>query len=159
MNQRHRFVVDQMLGRLSKWLRLLGYDSLYFNSIANSQLIKIAREENRILLTRDTRLMKRRVVRNKEIKAIFIEHDGLDDQLKQLSQELNLKEGLMPWCVECNLPIEMIRKEEAYQRVPEYVYQTQDEFARCPACGRYYWPGTHWQRIQEKFAKLSISTG
>lgn len=152
----YHFVVDQMLGRLAKWLRLLGYDSVYFGSVGDLKLIKIAREENRILLTRDTRLMKRRAIKNHQIKAILIQHDVLDDQLQQLSRRLKFakKRTLPTFCVECNFPIETIRKEEAQRHVPNYVYQTQMEFARCPSCGRYYWAGTHWERIQEKLSRI-----
>lgn len=151
-----RFVLDQMLGRLAKWLRLLGYDSVYFDSVSDLKLIKIAREENRILLTRNTKLVKRRAIKNHQVKAILIQHDILDDQLQQLSRRLNLaKEGMLPpFCAECNSPIKTVRKEEVQRHVPNYVYQTQMEFAKCPSCGRYYWPGTHWERIQEKLLKI-----
>jgi uncharacterized protein with PIN domain len=152
----YTFVVDQMLGRLSKWLRLLGYDSLYSNSIDDSDLVRIAKDEGRILLTRDTRLMKRRAIKNGEIKAVLIKYDNLDDQLEQLSKELNIgKRGEEQlFCAKCNFPIKPIRKADAYKHVPDYVYQTQTEFAKCSHCGRYYWPGTHWARIQEKLSGI-----
>lgn len=155
-----KFVADQMLGRLSKWLRLLGYDTLYFKSIADSDLIHIAEGQERFLLTRDTRLMKRRVIRNGLIKAMLVEGDLLDDQLRQVTRELGLlpSDLLPPFCVECNLPLELVPRENAKGRVPPFVYRTQENFTRCPGCGRFYWAGTHWERIKEKISLLTADS-
>ncbi len=154
-----KFVADQMLGRLSKWLRLLGYDTLYFKSVADSDLIRIAKGQERFLLTRDTRLMKRRVIRDGLVKAMLVEGDLLDDQLRQVTRELGLQSGLLPpFCVECNLLLELVSKESTKDRVPPYVYRTQEHFTRCPGCGRFYWAGTHWERIKEKIFLLTTDS-
>lgn len=146
-----------MLGRLSKWLRLLGYDTLYLNPAPDTKLIKIAKEQKRVLLTRDTLLMKRRPIKNGIIEAILVRDDSWEKQLAQLVSEagLNPMEFLdYPLCRECNSLIQKIPKEEVKERVPPYVYQTQDRFGWCPNCGRYYWQGTHWERITQKLAAI-----
>lgn len=153
--ERHKFIADQMLGRLSKWLRLMGYDTLYFKSIDDIELIRIARKQGRILLTRDTGLMRRRIVKSR-VRAIFIEDDLLDNQLRQLIRELNLDTERLspPLCVECNSPLEEVPRERARGQVPSYVYRTQDQFVACPVCGRYYWRGTHWQHVRKRMRTL-----
>lgn len=153
--KRHAFIVDQMLGRLTKWLRLMGYDALYFNSISDRKLLKIAKEENRILLTRDTRLMERREVKNRRIEAFLIGHDSLALQLEQLGRDLHLSpQGSLPYCTLCNVLVEPVEKEKVKEHVPPYVFETQTNFARCPSCGRLYWRGTHWQHIQEDLIRI-----
>lgn len=153
--KRYAFVLDQMLGRLAKWLRLMGYDALYFKEISDRRLIQIAREENRILLTRDTRLMKRREINSKRIEALLIEADSLDQQLAQLGRELHLApQGFAPFCSLCNVPLEAVEKDKVREQVPPYVFRTQTQFARCPSCGRLYWKGTHWQHIREELLKV-----
>jgi uncharacterized protein with PIN domain len=153
--KRYSFVLDQMLGRLAKWLRLMGYDALYFRDIPDRRLVQIAREEKRVLLTRDTRLMKRREIKKGVVEALLIEPDLLDKQLEQLASELGLSpQGVAPLCSLCNVPLDPVEKETVKGLVPSYVFETQTQFARCPSCGRLYWKGTHWQHIQEELVKV-----
>lgn len=157
--QKPRFVADQMLGRLSKWLRILGFDTKYFNSIDDSTLLKIAKDENRILLTRDTQLIKRRPVVRNHVSAILINSDRLDNQLTQIINNLDLvelekAEFPAPLCIECNIPIQKIPKNGVCGKVPSYVFKTQNEFRTCPKCGRFFWKGTHWERIRQKLQDL-----
>lgn len=150
----YKFVADQMLGRLSKWLRLMGYDTSYFRSIDDSRLIRLAREEKRTLLTRDLGLMKRRELKRGLVKAIFIESDLVNLQLSQLQKSLKLKFSSSRFCPECNVPLQAIPKSSIQGRVPSYVYQTQKKFSYCPECKRYFWAGTHWQHIKERIGEL-----
>jgi uncharacterized protein with PIN domain len=154
--QKPRFLADQMLGRLSKWLRILGFDTKYFNSIEDSELLKIAKDENRILLTRDTQLLKRRPVVRNHISAILIDNDHIDNQLNQLINNLDLEknEVSVPLCAECNIPIQKIPKNSVCGKVPSYVFKTQNEFGTCPNCGRFFWKGTHWERIRQKLQAI-----
>jgi len=154
-NNKPKFLADQMLGRLAKWLRILGFDTKYFNSIDDAELLRIAKEEDRILLTRDTQLLKRRPIVRNSISAIHVNSDDLINQLDQIINDVDLADlvagtALSPLCIHCNWPIHEIQKDLARGRVPSYVYKTQHEFCLCPKCGRIYWKGTHWERIKEK---------
>jgi len=140
-----KFVVDVMLGRLAKWLRFLGHDALYFRGDDN-RLLVLAREEDRVLLTRDTHLLKRRP----PVRTLFIRSDHLFEQLKQVIEELDLpveKRGSR--CIRCNVPLESLEKAEVEHLVPEFVFRTQPLFSRCPSCHRIYWPGSHVRRMEE----------
>ncbi len=138
-----------MLGRLARWLRLLGQDVLYFREVRDSSLLRVCLEEpDRVLLTRDTRLMQTRPVRNRLIEALLIESDEVEGQLEQVVRALRLRPG-PPRCSVDNEELQTVPKEEVQGRVPEYVFKTQECFEYCPSCGRIYWPATHWGRIEE----------
>ncbi len=143
-----RFLCDMMLGRLAKWIRLLGYDAAYFREISDAALLRLAREENRVLLTRDTGIMERRAVRLGQVKAVLIKRDGWREQLAQLAGELGLRPSPARRCAVCNHELSTARLEDVKELVPPYVRHTQRDFRRCPACGRIYWPATHWDRIE-----------
>ncbi len=140
-----KFVVDVMLGRLAKWLRFLGHDTLYFRG-DDDRLLALAREEGRVLLTRDTHLLKRCPTG----RVLFIRGDHLSEQLKQVIEELDLPvEGRGSRCMRCNVPLESVEKAEVEHLVPEFVFRTQPLFSRCPSCRRIYWPGSHVRRMEE----------
>ncbi|HEY4690623.1 MAG TPA: Mut7-C RNAse domain-containing protein [Anaerolineae bacterium] len=139
-----RLIADVMLGRLAKWLRLLGYDTRYDNSARDLALLRIAQAENRILLTRDWALSRQRGVR-----AIWIESQDLAAQIEQVQAAVGPPlAGRFTRCPVCNGRLESIDKADVEGRVPPYVFQTQDEFRRCPECGRIYWAATHVERIR-----------
>jgi len=149
-----KFLVDFMLGRLCKWLRLLGYDASYFVSDKKSELIYQSIKEGRIILTRDHRLSKK-----KAIKLIIINSDLLEEQLKQIFSELSIKvdpENIFTRCLVCNQVLMEAEKEKVRDKVPSYVFQTQKEFSYCSSCQKIYWKGTHWNlanQLLEKFKK------
>jgi uncharacterized protein with PIN domain len=144
-----KFVVDGMLGTLAKWLRLLGYDTIYLKNTPDDVLLRRAVAEKRILLTRDTRLLARREVKRKVVNSLLIEVGHLEDQLLQVVSRFDLK-SKRPFCTICNRPLENVAKEAVKEKVPLYVFQTQQSFSVCPSCHRYYWSGTHWERIAER---------
>jgi len=141
-----------MVGKLARWLRILGYDTLYFKEIDNSRLLELARSEGRWLITRDARLLERRP----GLPHTLIRDDRPERQLQQIVRELHLSPsaGLLTRCIECNTVLESIPKEQARTSVPPYVFRTQEQFSRCPDCGRLYWKGTHEERIRERIKKL-----
>ncbi|MBI4848880.1 MAG: Mut7-C RNAse domain-containing protein [Nitrospirae bacterium] len=157
-----KFIADSMLGRLARWLRLLGCDTLYFHSIEDSLLLRTAREENRILLTRDTRLVKRRGVK----EFLLLHENGPFEQLKKVLDAFNIHPIEQPGegggarpviysrCSLCNTPLEDTSREQAKPHVPEYVYQTSEKFKHCPECGKYYWRGTHPEKLKRKLHEL-----
>lgn len=143
-----------MLGRLAKWLRVFGYDTLYLNPAQDSDLLAACKRNGRILLTRDTLLLKVREIRDGHIKALLINSDFVDEQLKEVARAFRLKPQLGQLCPEDNVSLERAERSEARQFVPRFVFQTQIEFSRCPVCNRFFWQGTHWQRIKEKIEGL-----
>ena len=139
-----------MLGTLAKWLRILGYDTLFDASLNDHQLVRLARAEERVLLTRDRELARRR-----GLHVLLVAGEQLDDQVRQVLADLSLApERAFSRCPVCNQPLEAIDRETAQARVPAYVIQTHDSFSRCPACQRIYWRGTHWQQMDEHLKNL-----
>jgi len=152
-----KFIVDSNVGKLAKWLRMMGYDALFFNNIADDELIDIAMRERRVVLTKDTQLMKRRVVANGQLRIILIEDDDHHKQLRQVMKTLGLdfEFGQFTRCLECNQTLVHKDKEEIRDLVPPYVFATQDQYMVCPSCLRIYWRGTHWQRMKQELDKLN----
>ena len=153
-----KFIADVMVGRLAKYLRMAGYDVAYINNIKDDMIIEIARNKDRIILTRDRLMLERKEIKNHIIKSVFIKDDGLSAQLKQVKYELNidLKPSLKR-CIKCNARLEEIKKEHVRKKVPPYVYSTQDYFLLCTGCKKLYWRGTHYKNINEFFSSLNIS--
>jgi uncharacterized protein with PIN domain len=151
-----RFIVDINVGKLARWLRMIGYDTQLFDHRDDNRLIHIAMTENRVILTRDTQMMKRRVITTSVLKAVFISSDNPHKQIHQVIKELGLKSNFNPFslCLECNQPLVKINREDVKDRVPPYVYQTQPHYVECPKCHRIYWQGTHWQAMARKLESL-----
>ncbi|HUY73389.1 MAG TPA: DUF5615 family PIN-like protein [Candidatus Dormibacteraeota bacterium] len=150
-----RFVADCNVGRLARWLRALGYDASYHVRIEDAELVREAAAEDRVLLTRDRDLTRRRVVQTGLVHAILIRDDDVTGQLRQVFSELGLelKEALTR-CIECNAELEERAPAVVADRVPIYVRRTQTRYSECPQCARIYWAGTHWQHMREVLAGL-----
>jgi uncharacterized protein with PIN domain len=141
-----RFVVDGMLGSLARWLRILGYDTDYVNQRDDAELVRVARAEDRVLLTRDRELAGRR-----RVKSLLIESQSLDDQLAQLTAAFPLPPGSHPSrCSVCNTVLVEAMPNEIAHRVPRYVLKRHTHFHRCPGCDRIYWRGSHWRNMQAR---------
>jgi len=148
-------MIDQNVGKLARWLRMIGFDAKFFTGADDTEMVNAAIGENRILLTRDTRIKDRKVVTSGQLKIILINSDRLQDQINQVISSLNLKQnGLRPFtlCLECNEPLIPRNKEDIKDRLPPYVYQTQHQFVECPVCFRIFWRGTHWQSMIKRIA-------
>jgi uncharacterized protein with PIN domain len=146
----YSFVADAMLGTLAKWLRILGYDTLYDPALDDYQLMRLARAEGRVLLTRDRELAGRRGVH-----ALLIESEDLDGQIRQVMAGLDLEpDRSFSRCPVCNEPLQPLDREAARARVPAYVAQTHQTFKICPGCQRVYWRGSHWQRMAGRLARF-----
>ena len=151
-----KFIVDNNVGKLAKWLRIMGYDALFFNGSDDSRMIATALAEGRVILTRDTQIVKRRVVTSGRLKAILITSDEPELQMHQVVDSLNMDCQFRPFtvCLECNQPLLEKSKEQVKDLVPSYVFQTQSQYMECPACHRIYWRGTHWQAMTNKLKKF-----
>lgn len=148
-----RFLADEMLGKLARWLRMAGFDVAYQRAIPDSELLRLAASEGRLLLTRDTRLAQRLPPED----LLFIHNDHLPEQAAEFFArfpELKSRQDPLSRCVECNQPLTSIEKSEVRGKVWPYVYQTQEHFTTCPSCGRIYWQATHVAKIRQKLADL-----
>ncbi len=137
-----------MLGRLAKWLRILGFDVLYYPDIDDREVVRIARQQERTILTRDAQLSKAKGLPG----VIFIGEDDVFDQLSQIRAVLDIRHAAFCGrCAVCNgLLVDVSRKEEVRDFVPDFIYLSSAGFKRCPDCGRVYWEGSHHKRIKEK---------
>lgn len=133
-----------MLGKLTRWLRILGYDVAYFKNLDDRKLLAIARFERRILLTRD-----RALAASEKKWAYLVKGETVPEQLLELKHAFNLTFSLPPRCPLCNEILHDIPPEEARKTVPLFVALSFTNFKRCPSCQKTFWPGTHWQRVQE----------
>jgi uncharacterized protein with PIN domain len=136
-----RFVADMMLGKLTKWLRVMGFDVRYAPETSDAQLLRCAEADERILLTRDHRLIKRRG----SVRRLYIESDYDHQQVRQVVQAFNLANNIQAFsrCIRCNALLDPIAKRGVVTRVPPYVYATQMTFKHCVSCDQLYWGGTH----------------
>ncbi|NSW77334.1 MAG: Mut7-C RNAse domain-containing protein [Candidatus Atribacteria bacterium] len=138
-----KFLADCMLGKLARWLRIVGYDTKYFRHAEDHTLIAVARFEGRMLLTKDRALFQRA----KEI-TYFIKAESLEYQLKEVLSHFKLSLRLsFARCPSCNATLLSVSPQEAKSRVPLFVSLSFEEFKQCPLCQKIYWPGTHWQKI------------
>lgn len=146
MDTQVRFFADAMLGKLAKWLRILGCDVAFDPDISDGEIADRARREGRVILTRDTLLIRRRDVRDNHF---FVCGDSYRDQLRQVVTRFSLDpEGsLFTRCVRCNEPLAKVGKQHVAGKVPPYVYKTQKSFHACARCGRIYWKATHWEEM------------
>lgn len=153
------FIVDSMLGTLSKWLRIFGFDTLYFRSIDDNELIKIAKQQNRILITRDSRLVKSKKISD----YIFITSENIIEQIKEVLSFLSASRSLIlnPFsrCVKCNGILAEVDKKTIFNDVPEHIYRMYDSFFRCSSCGNVYWEGSHKDMIDKKINDILESGG
>jgi len=151
-----KFIVDSNVGRLARWLRIAGFDTVFINDLDDNKLVRLALSQGRVLLTKDTQILKRRVAVTGRLKVILIESEEVKAQLRQVVKELNLKDTIKPFtlCLEDNQPLVPREKEEVRELVPPYVYQTQTQYMQCPSCRRVYWRGTHWQRMSRELEKI-----
>ena len=151
-----RFIADNNVGKLARWLRLIGYDTLLFKQKDDARMIKTALSDGRVVLTKDAQFMKRRLVTNGEIKAMLIRHDDPKTQAQEVVQTLNLGYYFTPFslCLECNQTLVPRGKEEVQSLVPPHVFETQTQYTECPSCHRIYWQGTHWQAMVKKLQDL-----
>ncbi len=150
-----RFVVDMNVGKLAKWLRVMGYDTLFPRTGDDNDLVRIALREDRILVTRDAGFGLRRAVRNGQMLVVQVEADDLRSQLCQLVRDLKLNPvARFSRCVLCNEPLHPLNKQDAAGRVPSYVFRNHCKFMECPGCRRLFWRGTHWSNMISELDQL-----
>ena len=148
-----RFLLDGMLGSLSRWLRIGGYDAEYRKDISDDDLIVEAITEKRILLTRDKVLVIR--ARKRGVEAIYLENEGDEKALSQLTNELSIIfNPTYARCPKCNHLVDKVAKSDVASKVPKGTFNTVNDYWICPSCGGIYWRGSHWPRIVETLNKV-----
>jgi hypothetical protein len=147
-----KFVVDCMLGKLAKWLKILGFDVVYFSKAEDSELLQLARREQRTLLSRDHRLLEEA----KDVRNILIEGEDWPAQVGQVLRVFDLWPQIRPYsrCLPCNAELKPLAKKRAKNLVAPFVYDQATSFAVCPTCGRVFWQGTHFDDMESKIGKI-----
>lgn len=147
------FIVDGMLGRLARWLRIAGYDTLYYRDMDDGVLIEKSLESSRVLLSRDRELIMR--AKKKGVDAVLLNDEPVDNHLELLKNTLNLNlSSLFSRCPTCNGELFQISKENIVDRVPETSLEAFNEFWECNSCRNVYWKGSHWKNIHETLARF-----
>jgi uncharacterized protein with PIN domain len=148
-----KFAADRMLGRLARWLRVIGQDVIYGRHLSGYGLIHAARAEGRLILTRDRGLKQKQPP-----KFIFIDSNDYREQLRQVIRECDLRAGdtLFTRCLECNAVLQPKTKDSIETLVPPYVFSTHEKFFWCPECRRVYWPATHHQKMLEELKMIGV---
>ena len=148
-----KFIADCMLGRLAKWLKILGFDVLFFSKAEDKDLVELSRRESRVLLTRDSGLIEKTARRK---NRLFIKSDDWEDQVVQVLDEYGLWDEVRPnsRCLACNLALKPLAKARAKNLVTPYVLDHASSFALCAGCGRVFWQGTHFGDMERKIESL-----
>jgi len=150
-----KFILTKELGRLSNWLRILGFDTVYFEQDNLSSLIIQALRDNRIIVTRNRRLPK-----PCGIKIVLVKAEKIKEQVHEVLKALKITPAssmMFSRCIICNEGLVEIDKEKVKDKVPEYVFKTQTDFITCPKCKRIYWQGTHWGNVQNTLKEICSS--
>ena len=153
---RPKFIVDVNVGRLATWLRIMGYDAAFPRTASDNELVRLALNQDRMLITRDSGFLLRRCVRLGQMRMLYVVADDLRGKLRQLIRELHLNlEGGFSRCLRCNEPLAPVGKAAVADRIPDYVARTQKSFSQCSSCHRVYWPGTHWSNMMSELARAN----
>lgn len=148
-----KFIVDSMFGKLAKWLRILGYDTVYFRGIDPADLIRMSNEEDRIIITRNKKICSQEI----KDRVIWINEDDPHLQLRELISKgfiSSAGEGYFSICIICNKRLENVSKQKVKGKVPDYIFLHHNEFFHCPQCHRIYWQGTHLENMKKRIEAL-----
>jgi uncharacterized protein len=150
-----RFVLDVHLGSLAKYMRMAGFDVSYRNNFGDKEIIVISLNEKRTILTKDRNILKR----NEVTHGYWVRSTAVEEQLKEIISRFHLDQMMQPFtrCMNCNKLLETVDKKEVEAELPPKVRSWHDEFKRCPECGKIYWKGTHYEKMQGFIDKLKKS--
>ncbi len=142
-----KFLVDRMLGQTAKWLRFLGIDAEYAPECEDEKLLEIAKEEQRIIITRDKELGR--------YDDVFLVEKGTPENIiKNILDTYHVEIEPLSRCAKCNTSVESIPEEEVKEEIPEGIYQRNEKFWYCSGCDQYYWRGSHWDKIMKKIEDI-----
>jgi len=140
-----KFIADVHLGRLARYLRMMGFDVLYKNNFDDDEIIKISLDKKRAILTKDRGILKRSEITH----GYWVRSSKVKEQVVEIIERFDLKKLINEFtrCIECNSPLESISKNEVINELPPKVSESQESFSVCPSCKKLYWKGTHHQRM------------
>ena len=145
-----KFITDGMLGKLTRWLRMLGQNVEYSRSLDDKQLIEVAKKQSRVLLTRDLRLYQQAVTHG--VSAFLVEGATEAEKLANLAKRFDLMlevDVTVSRCPKCNTQIKLVSKDKVVKKIPQKTSLYYNEFWMCPNCEQIYWQGAHWKRIDK----------
>ena len=151
------FILDGMLGKLARWLRMMGHDAEYSTTIDDAELLKIAKREKRVLLTRDLALYQQAAVKN--IDAYYVEGNTGPQRLAEVSGYFHIPLAIdltQSRCPKCNAKLSSVSKKEIIDKVEKNTLLYYNEFWACPGCGSVYWQGAHWTKIRATLEKANV---
>ncbi len=144
-----KFILDNMFGKLAKFLRVAGYDTVYVKHNEREKLIPLAVSEQRVIITKDSK------IKSPDTRIYFLTENNLNGQIKKAVKDFKLDyKNAFTLCVECNKPLVKIPKESIKEKVPERVFSIMNEFYICENCGRVFWHGTHYDKIMKKLREF-----
>ena len=148
------FIVDGMLGKLARWLRMMGHNVGYSTSLSDAELVYTAKIENRVLLTRDLSLYRQATA--KGVEVYYVEGKNEPERLAELVQRFKIALSIdleKSRCPRCNTNLQAVLKQKIADKVEKNTLKNYDNFWLCPECGKVYWQGAHWSNIQATFEK------
>lgn len=149
-----KFLLEDNLNKLAKWLRFLGYDSKLLKAVSKNKLASLAIKEKRIILTRANKFK----TNLKNIELIKIDSEFYPEQLKELKPLIQFnKDKIFSRCSECNSKLHKINKTRIEEFIPKYIFHTQNEFKICRKCGKIYWQGSHYKKILKKIKQILVN--
>ena len=146
-----KFVCDEQLGRLAKWLRLQGFDAVFNCPFPDKELTRLAQSEGRVILTRDRSLYSKTLWE----AIVVIEEISYEKQLRELRRKVKLPAiKMFSRCLECNKPVVLIEKQKVESRIPAEIYRNYEKFYTCPSCQKIFWEGTHVKNTQHRLSHI-----
>jgi uncharacterized protein with PIN domain len=152
-----KFIADGMLGKLARWLRMLGQDVIYSTQLSDNVLLDLTKAECRVLLTKDLELYKRAVGRG--LEAFFVAGKSESDRLEEVARRYGLTLAVnmdKSHCPICNTKLQVVPKEQLKEELEKNTYTYYDQFWKCPNCGQVYWQGAHWKQINNTLNQALI---
>lgn len=150
-----KFIADGMLGKLTRWLRMIGYDVAYSVQFSDNELLELAKKEERTLLTKDFELYKRAIGRG--LNALYVEGKSGSHRLAEVTKRYGLELTIdmnKSHCPLCNSPLKTALKDELTNKIEKNTYKFYDKFWKCPNCGQVYWQGAHWKQITKTLTQV-----
>ena len=147
-----KFICDVHLGKLSRYLRIFGFDVYYKNDLSDEEIVQISSLQRRAILTKDRGILKR----NEVTHGYFVRNTNVEEQIKEVIKRFDLQGDIKEFtrCLECNTELMKIAKEKIAGNLPPKVNQSQEEFYKCPGCEKLYWKGTHHQKMLSFVKKI-----
>lgn len=149
-----KFILDNMLGKSAKYLRMLGYDTIYPPPEDDKATLKLAQEENRIVITRSKKLYNKA---SKELRIVLVKSNCFGNKFREIIKKLDIKlnkDRLFSRCLLCNTPVEKVEKSAIKDRLPAKVKKHFDNYRNCPDCSKIYWEGGHTERMLNRVKQL-----